>query len=180
MSGASTVWFGLGANLGDPCAQLSKTVDDLQRQSDFEDLCCSRTWRGPYLGSRGPQPEYFNLCARARTRLEPTAVLAICHGLEHEAGRPEATHDQPRVLDIDLLLFDTLCLREPGLILPHPRMRERRFVLEPLFELDPDLELPPDGIRVVDLLRGEAIANQPLAVVDEYGARPGPVHGSQA
>jgi 7,8-dihydro-6-hydroxymethylpterin-pyrophosphokinase len=78
------------------------------------------------------------------------------------------------VLDIDLLLFDTLCLEEPGLTLPHPRMRERRFVLQPLFELDPELELPPDSARVADLLCAEAIRNQELEVVDETGVRPGP------
>jgi 2-amino-4-hydroxy-6-hydroxymethyldihydropteridine diphosphokinase len=180
MRGGSTVWFGLGANLGEPCAQLNRAVDGLRRHADLDELRCSRIWRGPYRGSRGTQLEYFNLCARARTGLEPRAVLAICHGLEQAAGRPEDTHEQPRLLDIDLLLFDTLCFEEPGLTLPHPRMRERRFVLEPLFELDRDLELPPDGIRVRDLLRGEAIANQELEVVHESGVRPGPAHGSQS
>ena len=84
MSGASTVWFGLGANLGDPRAQLSEAIEDLRRHSDFDELRCSRIWRGPYRGSRGPQPEYLNLCARARTGLEPRAVLAICHELVGE------------------------------------------------------------------------------------------------
>ena len=67
MSGAATVWFGLGANLGDPRAQLGKAVEGLRRHSDFDGLRCSRIWRGPYRGSRGPQPEYLNLCALVRS-----------------------------------------------------------------------------------------------------------------
>ncbi len=180
MSGTHTVWLGLGANLGDPRSQLRDAVCDLQRHPDFDEVCCSGVWRGPYLGPRGPQPRYFNLCARMRTGLGPRAVLKVCRELELVAGRSEDTHERPRVLDIDLLLFDTLCLDEPGLTLPHPRMRERRFVLEPLFELDPDLELPPDSVRIADLLGHEAIADQELEVADEADARQGPVQGSQA
>ena len=180
MSGTHTVWLGLGANLGDPRSQLRDAVCDLQRHLDFDEVCTSRMWRGPYLGPQGPQPEFFNLCARMRTGLAPWAVLEACHEMERAAGRPEDTHEQPRVLDIDLLLFDTRCVEEPGLTLPHPRMRERRFVLEPLLELDPDLELPPDSVSVAELLCNEAVANQQLEVVEETGARPGPVQGSQA
>jgi 2-amino-4-hydroxy-6-hydroxymethyldihydropteridine diphosphokinase len=179
MSRTSTVWLGLGANLGDPCSQLRDAVCDLERHPDFDEVCRSGVWHGPYLGPRGPQPEYFNLCVRLRTSLAPREVLEICRDLELAAGRAQDTHEQPRVLDIDLLLFDTLCLEEPGLTLPHPRMRERRFVLQPLLELDEDLELPPDSVRVVDLLGDAAVANQELEVVDESGVRPEPVPGSQ-
>ena len=178
MSGSSTVWLGLGANLGDPYSQLRDALRELELHPDFYEVCSSGLWRGPYLGPRGPQLEYLNLCACMQTGLAPRAVLEVCRELELVAGRPEETHEQPRVLDIDLLLFDTLCLDEPGLTLPHPRMRERRFVLQPLFELDPELELPPDSARIADLLCDEAIRNQELEVINETDVRPGP--GSQS
>jgi 2-amino-4-hydroxy-6-hydroxymethyldihydropteridine diphosphokinase len=162
-------WLGLGANLGDPAATLESTVDSLRGDDRFDELRASRLWRGPYVGPRGPQPDYWNLCLVARTTLAPAELLGLCRRLEREAGRTAGTHQLPRVLDIDVLLFDTLVLDEPGLVLPHPRMRERRFVLEPLAELDPELRLPPDGASVRELLARPEIAAQELVVFE-----PGP------
>jgi 7,8-dihydro-6-hydroxymethylpterin-pyrophosphokinase len=83
----------------------------------------------------------------------------------------------PRVLDIDVLLFETLVLDEPGLVLPHPRMRERRFVLEPLAELDPELRLPPDGASVRELLGRPEVAAQELVACEQGPAQE--VHRSE-
>ena len=159
-----TVWLGLGANLGDPPATLEATVGRLRTDGRFEGVRASRLWRWPYVGPRGPQPDYWNLCLLARTTLDPREVLRVCRELERGAGRESGTNELPRVLDIDVLLFDTLVLDEPGLVLPHPRMRERRFVLEPLAELDPELRIPPDGASVRELLARPEIAAQELVV----------------
>lgn len=159
------VWLGLGANLGDPLVTLRATVDRLLNDRRFHEVRASRPWRGPYVGPLEPQPEYVNLCVAARTGLGPGEVHAIARGLEQDAGREPGTNELPRVLDIDVLLFDTLVLEGPGLVLPHPRMRQRRFVLEPLAELDPGLELPPDGITVRALLSAPEVAGQELELV---------------
>lgn len=108
-----------------------------------------------------PQPDFLNTAALARTALPPEELLALAKSLEREAGRRPGVRFGPRPLDIDLLVYGDLRLETPELTLPHPRMRERRFVLVPLAEIAPDLPVPPDGARVADLLarlgEGEAV-----------------------
>ena len=165
MSHPHRVWLGLGANLGDAHATLRATVDRFVDDDRFSGILASSAWRGPYVGPLAPQPDYVNLCMVARTALGPTELLAVARGLEREAGRAADTNELPRVLDIDVLLFDTLVLEGPELVLPHPRMRRRRFVLEPLAELEPGLALPPDGVTVAALLRAPEVAGQELELV---------------
>ncbi|HEY4572933.1 MAG TPA: 2-amino-4-hydroxy-6-hydroxymethyldihydropteridine diphosphokinase [Thermoanaerobaculia bacterium] len=99
-----------------------------------------------------PQPDFLNTAALARTALSPGALLALAKSLEREAGRRPGVRLGPRPLDVDILLYGDLQMETPELTLPHPRMRERRFVLVPLAEIAPDLTVPPDGARVADLL----------------------------
>ncbi|HET9211819.1 MAG TPA: 2-amino-4-hydroxy-6-hydroxymethyldihydropteridine diphosphokinase [Thermoanaerobaculia bacterium] len=99
-----------------------------------------------------PQPDFLNTAALGHTDLPPEGVLALGKALEREAGRRPGERFGPRPLDIDILLYGGLVLEGPELTLPHPRMRERRFVLAPLAEIAPDLAVPPDGARVADLL----------------------------
>ncbi len=109
-----------------------------------------------YRGSAVPassQPAYLNTVAVAATELPPDAVLAVAKRLELAAGRRPGVRDAARPLDIDLLVFDDERRPDAELTLPHPRLRTRRFVLEPLAELWPDLHLPPDGASPVSLLR---------------------------
>jgi 2-amino-4-hydroxy-6-hydroxymethyldihydropteridine diphosphokinase len=98
------------------------------------------------------QPDYLNTAALARTALRPDEVLALAKALERSAGRRPGVRFGPRPLDIDLLLYDDLVIETPEMTLPHPRLRGRRFVLEPLAAIAPDLAVPPDGARVADLL----------------------------
>jgi 7,8-dihydro-6-hydroxymethylpterin-pyrophosphokinase len=88
----------------------------------------------------------------ASTSLEPGELLALAKALELAAGRRRGPRFGPRPLDIDLLLYGDLQMSTPELTLPHPRLRERRFVLAPLAEIAPDWRVPPDGARVGDLL----------------------------
>jgi 2-amino-4-hydroxy-6-hydroxymethyldihydropteridine diphosphokinase len=100
------------------------------------------------------QPDYLNTAALAATALPPDAVLALAKALERAAGRRRGVRFGPRPLDIDLLLYGRLRSEAPEMTLPHPRLRERRFVLAPLAEIAPDLTVPPDGAAVRDLLAG--------------------------
>jgi 2-amino-4-hydroxy-6-hydroxymethyldihydropteridine diphosphokinase len=106
-----------------------------------------------------PQPDFLNTAAVAHTSLPPEAVLALAKALERAAGRRRGVRFGPRPLDVDLLAYGSRCADAPELALPHPRLRERRFVLEPLAEIAPDLAIPPDGTTVRELLA--RLAGQP-------------------
>jgi 2-amino-4-hydroxy-6-hydroxymethyldihydropteridine diphosphokinase len=99
-----------------------------------------------------PQPDYLNTAALARTSLAAEDVLALAKALELAAGRRRGARFGPRPLDIDLLLYGGRLSEAPELTLPHPRLRERRFMLAPLAEIAPDLPVPPDGATVAELL----------------------------
>lgn len=99
-----------------------------------------------------PQPEYLNTAAVGWTSLPPEAVLALAKALELAAGRRRGPRFGPRPLDVDLLLYGAVESSAPELTLPHPRLRERRFMLEPLAAIAPDLPVPPDGVTVRELL----------------------------
>jgi 2-amino-4-hydroxy-6-hydroxymethyldihydropteridine diphosphokinase len=98
------------------------------------------------------QPDFLNTAALAHTTLEPEAVLALAKALEWAAGRRRGVRFGPRPLDIDLLLYGDRQSSAPELTLPHPRLRERRFMLEPLAEIAPGWLVPPDGVPVRELL----------------------------
>jgi 2-amino-4-hydroxy-6-hydroxymethyldihydropteridine diphosphokinase len=99
-----------------------------------------------------PQPDFLNTAVLAHTALPPGEILALAKALELAAGRRRGVRFGPRPLDIDLLLYGDLQSDAPELTLPHPRLRERRFMLEPLAEIAPDLRVPPDGATVAELL----------------------------
>jgi len=99
-----------------------------------------------------PQPDFLNTAVLAHTGRPPEEILAFAKALELAAGRQRGVRFGPRPLDIDLLLYGDLESDAPELTLPHPRLRERRFMLEPLAEIAPDLPVPPDGATVAELL----------------------------
>jgi 2-amino-4-hydroxy-6-hydroxymethyldihydropteridine diphosphokinase len=99
-----------------------------------------------------PQPDFLNTAALAYTALPPEEILALAKALELAAGRRRGVRFGPRPLDVDLLLYGGFRSDAPELTLPHPRLRERRFMLEPLAEIAPDLSVPPDGRTVAELL----------------------------
>lgn len=145
-----TVALGLGANLGPAEATLRRAVALLS-----ELLAGLRV--APLFRSRPisplPQPDYLNTAVVGASRLAPEALLAVTKRLELAAGRRRAARSAARALDIDLLIYGELLTRTPELTLPHPRLRQRRFVLAPLAVVAPDLAVPPDGAPVRDLLR---------------------------
>jgi 2-amino-4-hydroxy-6-hydroxymethyldihydropteridine diphosphokinase len=117
----------------------------------FADLRVASLYRSAAV-SPVPQPEYLNTVAVGHTDLDPESVLAVCKALERAAGRRRTARFGPRPLDVDIVLWGDRVSDRPELTLPHPRLRERRFVLEPLAEIAPDLQVPPDGVTVRELL----------------------------
>jgi 2-amino-4-hydroxy-6-hydroxymethyldihydropteridine diphosphokinase len=144
----ATVAVGLGANLGDRRSTLGRAAASLGRLG--ERTAVSPLYETAPVGGP-PQPDYLNAVVVLETPLGPRAVLEGLLGLEREAGRIRRRRWGPRSLDLDLLLYGDREVDEPGLRVPHPRMAERRFVLEPLLAAWPEARLP-DGTTVVSLL----------------------------
>lgn len=138
------VFIALGANLGDPIGQILRAVEELARLPATRLLTRSSLYRSRPVG--GPeQPDYVNAVARLSTLLPPRELLRRCLAIEARHGRRRDGKNTPRTLDLDLLLYDGLVMHEPGLTLPHPRMHERGFVLQPLAEIAPDVIIPGRG-----------------------------------
>jgi len=149
------VFVALGTNLGDRSHNLDLAVERLGESDGIEVVARSRTYETDPLGPPGQAP-YLNAVVELRTRLGPRALLERLLALESLAGRerdPAQERWGPRVLDLDLLLYDESCLDDPDLTIPHPRLHERGFVLEPLCDLAPELRHPRLGERIGDLAR---------------------------
>lgn len=147
----NTVYLGLGANLGRPARQLREALDTLAGWPRVRRLRASSLYRTPPWGLTA-QPDFINAVAALETDLPPLQLLEDLQQLEAGAGRiREGERWGPRTLDLDILHIEGLTRSAPDLILPHPRIAQRAFVLLPLHELAPQLELPGQG-RVRDLL----------------------------
>lgn len=141
----------LGSNLDNPRAQVLRGFEALASLPGAELLARSRLYRSAPWGV-AEQPEFVNATAEVETNLAPRELLDALLAIEHAAGRDRSgARWGPRVLDLDLLLYGDTSLREPGLTLPHPHLHERAFVLSPLADIAPDLEVPGHG-RVRELL----------------------------
>lgn len=146
-------YVGLGANLGDRERTLREAVAALGAEEGIEVVAVSTLRETEPVGV-GEQPLFLNGAAALDTTLEATELLDRLLAVEHRFGRVRVPGEHgPRTIDLDLLLFDDEKIDEPGLTVPHPRLRERRFVLEPLAELDPGLVVPGLG-TVESMLRG--------------------------
>jgi 2-amino-4-hydroxy-6-hydroxymethyldihydropteridine diphosphokinase len=127
-------YIALGANLGDRAANLARALDALRATPGVRVVAVSRNYETEPVGP--PQPAYLNAAAGLDTELSAPALLERLHEIEREAGRTRgAERNLPRTLDLDLLLFGGLVMDAPELVVPHPRMHERAFVLEPLAEI---------------------------------------------
>ena len=140
----------LGSNLGDRRAHLDSAVASLR--SLLRGLTVSTYHDTVPVGVAGPQPLYLNAAAVGDTLLPARALLDALLGIESARGRLRPHPNAPRTLDLDLILFGDAVMDEPGLTVPHPRFRERRFVLEPLAEIAPELRDPVTGKTVAELL----------------------------
>ena len=138
------VALGLGSNIADRLGYLRQGLFALLVHPEIRVVAFSRVWETEHVGD-GDQHPYLNLVCQARTTLAPLALLAVCQGIEQRLGRMPGGHGLPRTLDIDILLFGERRGADDLLVLPHPRLAERGFVLAPLAELSPQLRLPDSG-----------------------------------
>lgn len=145
----SRVFLGLGSNQGDRWKLLREAVASLP-----DVVAVSPVYETDPVGGPAGQGPYLNCVVQLDTELKPRQLLGICHRLETAAERVRHERWGPRTLDVDILLVDGVTVGDPDLQIPHPRMRERRFVLEPLRDLAPelvteDLERLGRGVRRV-------------------------------
>jgi 2-amino-4-hydroxy-6-hydroxymethyldihydropteridine diphosphokinase len=139
-------WIGLGSNLADPAAQVAAAFAALDRLPGSTVRARSRLYRCAAWGVRD-QPDFVNAVAQIETTLSPRALLDALLEIERAFGRDRSRAERwgPRVLDLDLLLYAAQRIDEPGLRVPHPHLHERAFVLVPLAEIAPDLDVPGHG-----------------------------------
>ena len=145
---AAPAWIGLGANLGDARAALAGAVQAMGRLAGTQVLRVSSLYRSAPVDATGP--DYLNAVAELRTTLAPQALLQALQALELAAGRERPYRNAPRTLDLDILLWGHAQLNTPNLTVPHPRMRERAFVLRPLAELAPEVVTAAQLMAVAD------------------------------
>lgn len=139
----STVYLGLGANLGNASATVVAAFADLRQLPGTHGHRCSALFRSDPVDADGPG--YINAVACFETAMSPHSVLAAIQRIEDRHGRQRSYRNAPRTLDLDLLLHGQVSLSTPELTIPHPRLHERAFVLVPLFSLEPSLVVPDHG-----------------------------------
>jgi 2-amino-4-hydroxy-6-hydroxymethyldihydropteridine diphosphokinase len=138
-------YVGLGANLGEPAQTIRKTFDELDALPGTRVAARSPLYRSAPLG-HADQRDFINAVAELRTSLAAGELLAALIEIEGRHGRERSFPNAPRTLDLDLLLYGDEALSSERLTLPHPRMHERAFVLKPLLDIAPDMEIPGRGL----------------------------------
>ena len=147
------VYLALGTNLGDREKNLREAIAHLSPQVTVTRE--SPVYETEPWGMQD-QPRFLNMVVEGETALEPHALLDFLKRLERELGRTEGVRYGPRVIDLDILLYDDLVLSRDDLKIPHPRLAERRFVLVPLAAIAPDLLHPIEGVSIRALLARRA------------------------
>lgn len=150
MSGRSEVqaFLSLGGNLGEPLKAMASALRIVDADPDTEVVAVSSVYRTPPWGDIN-QPHFLNAAAEVRTSLSARGLLNLCLGAEMTLKRIRTAAGGPRSIDVDVLWFGGQVHREPGLEVPHPRMTERAFVLLPLWEIAPSLELGETSVRAL-------------------------------
>lgn len=154
-------YVGLGANLGDPVAQVRAAIAAIAKLPDTRLVAASSLYRTAPIGYLD-QPDFVNAVVAIDTRLEAEALLRELRGVEAAHGRARPFPNAPRTLDLDLLLYGAETIATDKLAVPHPRMHERAFVLAPLAEIAPDACVP-----------GRGTAATLLAALPDQGVRKG-------
>ncbi|HEY81795.1 MAG TPA: 2-amino-4-hydroxy-6-hydroxymethyldihydropteridine diphosphokinase [Dehalococcoidia bacterium] len=155
MTEAVTVYLGLGSNLGDRQENLDRALEFLSQRLRMGKV--SSVYDTEPLGD-STQPRFLNLVCQVYTRLEPLALLTLIKGIESKLGRTGKS-GAARTIDIDILLYGDQVIDTPKLVIPHPKMTERAFVLVPLDEIAPNLVHPVSGKTIRELL-GEITEKQ--------------------
>ena len=144
-----TVYIGLGSNLGDRVANLRTAINAIQQFGDSIEL--SAVYETEPFGVDEEQPKYLNMVVVIRTNLIPTVLLSKFLDIERTQGRTRNRQNESRTLDIDILMVGSQVLETPELLLPHPRMHERAFVMLPLSEIAPQAVHPTLKLTVSEI-----------------------------
>lgn len=139
------VFIGLGSNLENPISQINQAIAYLANLPEICILKQSSLYRSDPIDAQN-QPDYINAVVKAKTSLQPQELLEYLLAIEKNSGRVRTYPNAPRILDLDLLLYDSLQYRQENLIVPHPRMHQRAFVLRPLVEIENDSAIPGIGL----------------------------------
>jgi len=140
-----TAFLGLGGNLGEPAVAMAAALRLIDADPDTRVLAVSSIYRTPPWG-KIDQPDFLNAAAELSTRLSPRGLLDLCLAVEQRLKRVRGERWGPRLIDMDILVFDDLTVEEHGLEIPHPRMLERAFVMAPLAEVAPRLMLAGEPV----------------------------------
>ncbi|MBM4432645.1 MAG: 2-amino-4-hydroxy-6-hydroxymethyldihydropteridine diphosphokinase [Chloroflexi bacterium] len=149
-----TVYLSLGSNMGDREDNLKKALDFLSQRLRIEKV--SSLYDTEPVGNPN-QPRFLNMVCQAFTTLGPKELLNMVKGIESKMGRFSAERNAPRPIDVDILFYGDQVIETPELVIPHPRLTERAFVLIPLAEIAPDLKHPVFGKTIMEFKQGVAI-----------------------
>jgi 2-amino-4-hydroxy-6-hydroxymethyldihydropteridine diphosphokinase len=147
-----TVFIALGSNLGDRLEHLRSGILKLEQHPKVQVQAKSVVFETEPFGVTSVQGAYLNAAAKLQTNLSANALLTLMLEIEHFQGRERLERWDARTLDLDILLFGSQIILEPNLVIPHPRMLERAFVLAPLADLAPNLEIPGTEFTVLHAL----------------------------
>ncbi len=135
-------YIGLGSNMGRRKKNVAAALNALESTKEIEVITVSKLYETEPVGAPDDQGPYINAAAHIRTSLTPLRLLAVCLNIEESLGRKRSIRWGARTIDLDLLCYEQKVVTTPKLTLPHPLMHERRFVMEPLAEIAPDLVHP--------------------------------------
>ena len=158
-------YVGVGANLEPARANVERGIEALRELPQTEVIAQSSLYASAPVDA--PGPDYVNAVVALRTTLDAAPLLQVLHGIEARFGRERSTRNAPRTLDLDLLLYGDLHSDDPALRLPHPRLHQRAFVLQPLLEIAPDLQVRALGALSAYLPR---VQDQPIRHLDPPAA----------
>ncbi|MEG3595227.1 MAG: 2-amino-4-hydroxy-6-hydroxymethyldihydropteridine diphosphokinase [Chloroflexota bacterium] len=145
------VYIGLGSNMGDRLTHIEQAISDIKHRLKCEILAISSVYETSPVGVES-QPDFLNCVCLVSSTLDAQKILKKLLEIEKSHGRVLSSNISPRTLDLDILLFGELTVNEPGLVIPHPRITERAFVLVPLAEIRPNLTHPSWTLTVTELL----------------------------
>lgn len=146
------VFLSLGSNIGDKVDYLDKAVEELEKNAFIHKVKSSSYYSTAPVGFLD-QDEFVNIAVMLETSLSPLEMLDVCQNIESTLNRVRLIRWGPRTIDVDIILYDDLVMNQERLIIPHPRAKERSFVLIPLMELDDRLEI--DGQAIRDLIKDD-------------------------